>query len=118
MGLIELIDLEFFAYHGFYDEEQKVGNKYSVDIKLETDLINARKSDKLNDTINYEDLYKITKDIMKVSTRLLEHIAQKIITEIGSRFPQIKSCEVSVSKYNPPVGGVCKKAKITIKEFF
>jgi len=116
MGLIHLEGLEFFAYHGFYDEEQKVGNKYSVDIKIRTDLSDARKSDELNSTINYEDIYKLTKKEMEISSRLLEHIAERIIKRVLSKYPDIEDCEVSISKYNPPVGGVCKRAKVTVKE--
>jgi len=118
MGLIHLEGLEFFAYHGFYDEEQKVGNKYSVDIKIAADLSEARNSDKLHDTINYEELYRLTKEEMKVSSRLLEHIAERIIKRIAVRYPQIDQCEISISKFNPPVGGVCQRAKVTIKEDF
>lgn len=118
MGLIYLEGLEFFAYHGFYDEEQKVGNKYSVDIKITSDLTEARNSDKLNDTINYEELYRLTKEEMKVSSRLLEHIAERIIKRISVRYPQINACEISISKFNPPLGGVCQRARVTINEEF
>jgi len=118
MGLIYLEGLEFFAYHGYYDEEQKVGNKYSVDIKIDADLNDARGSDKLTDTINYEDLYKLAKEEMQISSRLLENIGQRIIARINQRYPEIHSCEVGISKYNPPVGGVCHRARVVIKEVF
>ena len=36
--MVSLEGLEFFAYHGYYDEEQKVGNKYSVDVTVRADL--------------------------------------------------------------------------------
>ena len=118
MGVINLEGLEFFAYHGFYDEEQTVGNKYSVDIRIESDLSSARNSDKLNDTINYEDLYNLTKEEMKIPSRLLEHIAERIIKRVANKYPQIKNCEISISKFNPPVGGVCNRARVVIKEDF
>ena len=118
MGYIHLEGLEFFAYHGYYDEEQKVGNKYSVDIKIEADLYHARDSDKLKDTINYEDLYRLTKEEMKISSRLLEHIGQRVIARIHLEYPNINKCEVAISKYNPPVGGVCHRARVVIEEVF
>ena len=50
-----LIDnMEFFAFHGFYPEEQRVGCKYTVSLKLITDLSSAGNTDDLNTTINYE----------------------------------------------------------------
>ena len=57
MGRITLEGLEFFAFHGYYDEEQKIGNKYGVDITVETTLEKAQTDDKLSETIDYEELY-------------------------------------------------------------
>ena len=115
MGTISLEGLEFFSYHGFYDEEQKIGNKYSVDIVVTADFSEAARRDRLSATVNYEDLYRITAHVMQQSARLLEHIAHRIIQEIRTKYPDLQSVEVSVSKFNPPIGGVCHRAKITLK---
>lgn len=116
MGTISLEGLEFFANHGFYEEEQKIGNKYSVDILIKTDFSKAASSDKLQETINYETLYKIIQQEMLERTRLLEHIAKRIIDKVYQEFPEIDFAEVSVSKYNPPVGGICHRAKVTLSK--
>lgn len=115
MGTIALEGLEFFAYHGFYDEEQKIGNKYSVDIVVTADFSEAARRDKLSATVNYEELYRITTGVMQRPARLLEHIAHSIIEEIRGAYPTVGEVEVSVSKFNPPVGGVCHRARITMK---
>ncbi|MCY7356514.1 MAG: dihydroneopterin aldolase [Rudanella sp.] len=115
MGTIALEGLEFFAYHGFYDEEQKIGNKYSVDIVVTADFSEAARRDKLSATVNYEELYRITTRVMQRPARLLEHIAHSIIEEIRGAYPTVGEVEVSVSKFNPPVGGVCHRARITMK---
>ena len=116
MGTVALEGLEFFSYHGFYDEEQKIGNKYSVDIVVTADFSEAARLDRLSVTVNYEELYRITAGVMQQSARLLEHIAHRIIREIRAQYPDLQSVEVSVSKFNPPIGGVCHRAKITLKE--
>ncbi|CAN5339477.1 dihydroneopterin aldolase [Spirosoma endophyticum] len=116
MGTIALEGLEFFSYHGFYDEEQKMGNKYSVDIVVTADFSEAARRDRLSATVNYADLYQITAKVMQQSARLLEHIAHQIIQNIRAQYPDLQSVEVSVSKFNPPIGGVCHRAKITLKE--
>lgn len=115
MGTIALEGLEFFAYHGFYDEEQKIGNKYSVDIVVTADFSEAARRDKLSATVNYEELYRITTSVMQRPARLLEHIAHTLIEEIRGTYPNVGEVEVSVSKFNPPVGGVCHRARITMK---
>ncbi|GAB4002492.1 dihydroneopterin aldolase [Spirosoma daeguense] len=116
MGTIALEGLEFFSYHGFYDEEQKIGNKYSVDIIVNADFSDAARLDRLSATVNYEDIYRITATVMKKPARLLEHVAHQIIQEIRTKYTDIESIEVSVSKFNPPIGGVCHRARITLKE--
>ena len=114
MGLISLEGLEFFAYHGYYDEEQKIGNKYSIDVSIEADLAHAAETDRLKDTISYEDVYALVVKVMKHKHRLLEHVAHEIIDQIKQNFPAAKQVTASVSKYNPPIGGICHRAKVTI----
>lgn len=115
MDSVVLEGLEFFAYHGYYKEEQKVGNKYAVDIKVYADFHQAAVDDALNETVNYELLYKVIAAEMKISSRLLENIGERIAERVFENFEQIKKIEVAVSKFNPPIGGVCTKAKVNIK---
>ena len=68
-----------------------------------------------NKTVNYGDLYKIVATEMEKKTRLLEHLAGRMIEKTLIQFPQIQAVEVSVSKYNPPVGGVCERSRVRMK---
>ncbi|GAA4820642.1 dihydroneopterin aldolase [Algivirga pacifica] len=115
MDKIALEGMEFFAYHGFYEEEQKIGNKYGVDLEVETDFGAAAQGDTLNDTVNYESLYKITKEVMEEPVKLLEHIAGKIIAKVLDTHASAQTVQVVVRKYNPPIGGVCYASKITME---
>lgn len=115
-GRIALEGMEFFAFHGYYDEEQKIGNKYGVDLCIDTDLHAAAQADDLHKTINYEVLYKLVHEEMKVPARLLEHLGHRIIDRVYGRFPHLKRVKVNIYKFNPPLGGICHKAKVTLKE--
>jgi len=115
LGTISLEGLEFFAYHGFYDEEQKVGNKYSLDITIHTDFDTAAKSDRLRGTVNYEELYRIAVEVMSERSRLLEHIAWRLIERVREQYPHVEKVHVAVSKFNPPIGGVCHRSRITLE---
>lgn len=114
MGQIALEGLEFFAFHGYYDEEQKIGNKYGVDLHLKTDLHAAGASDKLAETVNYEVLYRVTLEEMQRPARLLEHLAHRILDRLLQEFPQVRRAQVSISKFNPPLGGICHRARVTL----
>jgi len=114
MGRITLEGLEFFAFHGYYDEEQKIGNKFGVDITIETSLEKAQSDDKLSETINYEELYRLISAEMNKPSRLLEHIGGRIINSVFNNFPLVTFIEVRISKFNPPIGGICRRAVVTL----
>jgi dihydroneopterin aldolase len=53
---------------------------------------------------------------MNEPTKLLEHLGKRIIDTVFEEFQQVSSVKVKVSKYNPPVGGICQKASVSLKE--
>jgi len=105
MGLIQIENMEFYAFHGHYKEEQIVGNKFLVNLTLETDMSIASKSDNLKDAVNYQKAYQIVKTEMEKKSYLLENIAGRILDALYSEMTGIKKATVRVSKMNPPVGG-------------
>ena len=115
-GKITLEGMEFFAHHGYYKEEQVIGNKFAVDISVSTDIAGAAEHDEIRETVNYEAMYRIIRKEMNQPTKLLEHIGKRIMDAIFREFPAIYDVEVSISKYNPPVGGICQKATVTLSE--
>ncbi len=115
MGEIALNGLEFFAYHGVYKTERDTGNKFGIDLLVSYDISAAENSDELECTLNYEELYAIVREIMAHPVNLLEHLAYKIANKILDKFDGALDVEVKVKKYNPPIGGICNNACITLK---
>lgn len=105
MGLIQIENMEFYAFHGHFKEEQIVGNKFLVDLTIETDMDIASKSDNLKDAVNYHRAYQIVKQEMEKKSHLLEHIAGRIVDALYSEMEGIKRVRLKVSKLNPPMGG-------------
>jgi len=105
--------MEFFAYHGCFREEQLIGTKFVVDLRVETDTTTAEKSDYLHDTVNYTDLYNAVKTEMEQKSHLLEHVAKRILVSISGKFPAITGIDLTISKLNPPVGGKMKQISFT-----
>ncbi len=116
MGIISLQGLEFFAYHGYHEEERKIGNRYEVDISVNTNFDQAAEDDLLRHTVDYGQLYQIVAEEMQKPAHLLERLAGQIAERILADFASIQSLEISVAKLNPPLGGLCKKAKVTLKK--
>jgi len=105
MGLIRIEDMEFYAFHGHYREEQIVGNHFLVDVTIETDTDRAGKSDELRDTLNYQTAYLLVKKEMETTSNLLEHIATRILDALYQELTGISKATVKVSKLNPVMGG-------------
>jgi 7,8-dihydroneopterin aldolase/epimerase/oxygenase len=105
MGLIQIENMEFYSFHGHFKEERIVGNKFLVDLTIETDMKVPAESDNLKDAVDYQRLYQIVKIQMEKKSHLLEHIACRIIDSIYSEMSGIKKITVKVSKMNPPLGG-------------
>jgi len=105
MDTISIENMEFYAFHGHYREEQIVGNKFLVSLTIEADLNKPAASDNLKDTINYFTAYRVVKEEMDKKSKLLENIAKRIIDAIYAQFDGIDKVTVKVSKMNPPMGG-------------
>lgn len=105
MGLIQIENMEFYSFHGHFKEERIVGNKFLVDLTLETEMKIPAKSDSLTDAVNYQRVYEIVKQQMVLKSHLLEHIAGRILDAIYDEMEGITKITVKVSKMNPPMGG-------------
>lgn len=113
-GRVILEGLEFHAYHGVYAHERSSGNKFELDVSIETEFGDSAFRDDLAGTINYEDVYAVVKTEMEKPTKLLERVGHAIAEQILTTFPEAISVQISISKFNPPIGGVCRKASVTI----
>lgn len=97
--------MEFHAYHGCFREEQIIGTKFIVDLFMAVDTKKAQISDELFDTVNYQAVYTVVKDEMKRKSKLLEHVARRILNRIKKEFPTVEAATIKVRKMNPPLGG-------------
>ena len=114
MGLIRIEDMEFYAFHGHFREEQIVGNHFMVDVEIETDTVKAGSSDDLRDTLNYQKAYLIIKREMETKSHLLEHIATRILDALYNELSGITRAKVKVSKLNPVMGGRIGRVSVEI----
>jgi len=116
-GIIEIEDMEFFAFHGCFKEEKIVGNNFLVDLTIETDVSLASESDNIHDALNYQTAYEVVKDQMAISSNLLEHVCQRILDALYVHFSsQIIKAKVKVRKMNPPMGGKMRSVSLTFEQ--
>jgi 7,8-dihydroneopterin aldolase/epimerase/oxygenase len=106
MDKIYLNNMKFYGYHGVFSEETKLGQRFAVDVIVETDLEKAGKSDNLEDSINYGEIYHVCKEVVEGKPfKLVEALAEKISAEMLGQFPAISTVTVKVIKPDPPIPG-------------
>ncbi len=113
-GTIEIENMEFYAFHGCYDTEKRVGNHFRVSLRLAVDLNAAAQSDRIDETVNYLTVYELVAGQMSTVSNLLEHVAARILEALYARFPQLEKATVEVSKLNPPLGGPVEKTSVVL----
>lgn len=116
MAIIALEGMHFYAYHGYYEEEQTVGNHYIVDVYVHTTVMLAAATDALESTVNYETIYQICKLEMKKPVKLLETVAQRMLKRIKGQFSGVSKVTVRISKQQPPLGGRVERAFVELTE--
>jgi dihydroneopterin aldolase len=113
-GTVQLEGMEFYAFHGCYKEEQLVGNKFLVDLDIQTDCSLSANSDNLKEALNYQTAYLLVKKEMEIKSHLLEHVCKRILDRLNEQFTEIQHVRIKVSKINPPMGGKIEKVSVTL----
>ena len=100
------------AFHGVMPQERTVGGDFTVSVEVTAPIMNAVKSDCVDDTVNYAVITDIVRQEMAVPSALLEHVAGRIAEKLFQTFPGIEKVWVEVRKENPPMGADCKGAGV------
>lgn len=111
---ILLENLVFYAYHGVLPQETSVGNEYIVNLRIGLDLSKAGMTDNLDDSISYADIYEDVKKEMSIPSRLIEHVAYRIVNKLKEKYGLIETLELKLSKRNPPMGAQLDCASIIL----
>lgn len=101
---IGLEGMEFYAFHGVYEEEQKTGGQYIVDVWVHTDAQKAEQEDDLEGTVNYEQIYAAVQRNMQQPVKLIERLARKIIDDIRLFVIREDTIRIKIRKIHPPLG--------------
>lgn len=108
---ISIKGAEFFAYHGFYEEERRAGNTFIIDAEVTLKTFDSQ-DDNINDTVNYEAIYTICKEEMNITQKLIETVVFNILTRFKEDFSNISAAKVKMEKISPQLGGKVAKSVI------
>lgn len=115
MSTICLNNIKVYGYHGVLEVEQKVGQWYLINLEIDVDFSDAALEDDINGTVDYAQLNQLIRSEMEISSKLIEHVASRIVNRIVDEFPQIEEGSLSVAKLNPPVEGEMESVEVIIE---
>ena len=117
MRLIRLVNATFFAHHGVSAAEKQTGGRYEVDVEVKFDFEEAAQEDDLEETVCYEKVYQIVKEVVQANRfDLIERIAWRIASQVMELSVQIEYAEISVRKLNPPIAGTADYAEVVYRQ--
>lgn len=114
MGKIVVNGIRLRAYHGCLPEEGIIGGEYVVDVTIDSDFSKAAMTDELHDTVDYCVVFECVKKEMAIRSKLIEHVAQRILNALRDKYAAVKTFSVTVTKIVPPMNGAVDKVSVTI----
>ncbi len=116
MDWIRLSNLSLFGHHGVHEEEMRLGQKLEFDIEMALDLRPAGASDKLEDTVNYRQVYeRVAERVTGERYVLLEALAEALAQDLLRRYPAVQRVIVRARKPNVPFAGAMSHVEVAIE---
>lgn len=117
MSVIRIKNMVFYGYHGVKSEENSLGARFEVDIEMYSDLNEAITTDKLEFTINYNDVYHLVETTVTARKfYLIEALAGEISQRLLQQYPSLEKVNVCVRKPNAPIKGVLDYVEVEIEQ--
>lgn len=111
---IAIKGVKFYARHGVWEQEKKVGNEFIVDLSIRIPYNEQFFSDDLNNTISYADIFSIVEEEMAKPRKLLETVAATIRERIISRWKNILGGSIKICKSIPPISRMTGRSQVTL----
>jgi dihydroneopterin aldolase len=114
--LISVNNLSVYGQHGCLPEEALIGTEFIVNVWMLTDFTEAAAKDDLSKTIDYVAVSEIVFREMKIRSKLIEQVGQRIVDALWELSGDLKEIKVEVRKMSPPIGIDVKSVSIWITE--
>jgi 7,8-dihydroneopterin aldolase/epimerase/oxygenase len=113
---IAVRNLALFAYHGVFEGEREIGQRFYLDVMVEADLVPASAADAVDKTVDYAALVKVVSDAFtEKRQKLLETLAARVAKRVFESFPIVSAVEVTIRKPGAPIEAVFDCVEIQIR---
>lgn len=113
--ILRINNMTFHAYHGVWEEEQEIGQRFEVDLELNVDAAHVAETDRLKETVDLSAVFEtVEKIVAEGKFRLIETMAEYIAREILKHF-QVGDVLVRVRKPHAPIRGIQDGIEVEIR---
>lgn len=110
---IGVTNAEFYAYHGVYEEENKMGHHFVVNFSLDFDSKEFT-YENLESSIDYEAMYLLVKTEMEKPRKLLESVAEDILRISREKWPFALHGRLKIEKIGVQLGGKVQNSYVSL----
>jgi dihydroneopterin aldolase/2-amino-4-hydroxy-6-hydroxymethyldihydropteridine diphosphokinase len=97
-------ELELFGFHGVFEEEKRLGQKFIISLELDLDLKTAGRTGDLTKSVHYGELCeKVEQEFVRENYELIETAALKLADFILDEYKIINGVKVFLKKPWAPV---------------
>jgi dihydroneopterin aldolase len=113
--LISIRRIGVFAYHGVYEEESRLGQRFYVSMEARLDLSEAGRTDNLAATVSYADIAALVQEIaVGERFQIIEALGEAIAAGILRQFPRVEEVSITVEKPAAAVPAILDGISVTI----
>jgi len=104
------------AHHGVMPYEGRVGQTFTIDLRLEIDLAAAARSDKVVDTVSYDKVVECASAVFcSQKFKLIEAAAGKVADAVLAAFPRVRAITVTIHKPHAPIAATFSDVGVTLE---
>ncbi len=116
---IHIEDLEFYARHGVFPEETKLGQKFTLSVVMYMNTCGAGKNDDLDLSVDYGSVSHFITEYMQNNTyKLIEAAVENLAKELLLRYPLLLGVDLELKKPWAPIGLPLKYVSVKISRFW
>lgn len=102
---IRIRGLELWAYHGVYEEEARLGQRFTLDMTLRLDTRRAGLGDELERSVDYGEACHFAADFLRGHRyRLIEAAAEHCAMALLERWDSLEGLTLELHKPSAPIG--------------
>ncbi|MCM1159768.1 MAG: 2-amino-4-hydroxy-6-hydroxymethyldihydropteridine diphosphokinase [Roseburia sp.] len=116
MDCITITNLEVFAHHGVFPEENEKGQNFYINAKLYLSTRKAGLADELSQSVHYGEVCELIDKHMREHTyKLLETVAEQLAAEIFESYPLVERLHLEICKPHAPISLPFENVSVAIK---